>query len=81
MLCSMEALSLYDPDTSISRKTFQGDYDLHQVDLENEVPYETWSLRPSTPDLDRSLSPIETRERKRSKSVSPGPRMGSPNPM
>lgn len=75
MLCSMEALSLYELDTSANTFTFQGDFDLSEVDLENEVPYESTSSRASTLSLERTFSPQmgEGRQRKRSKSVSPGP--------
>jgi len=77
MLCSMEALSLYEPDTSPGGATFtfQGDFDLAEVDLENEVPYESASSRASTLSPDRAFPPPaeEGRQRKRSKSVSPGP--------
>ena len=73
----MEALSLYEPDTSPKGTTFtfQGDFDLAEVDLENEVPYESASSRASTLSPDRVLSPLvgKGRQRKRSKSVSPGP--------
>ena len=78
MLCSMEALSLYEPDTSPKGNTFtfQGDFDLAEVDLENEVPYESASSRASTLSPDRAFFPPsveEGQQRKRSKSVSPGP--------
>ncbi|KAF8424060.1 hypothetical protein EV426DRAFT_666238 [Tirmania nivea] len=60
MLCSMEALSLYEPDTSPKGKTFtfQGDFDLAEVDLENEVPHESASSRVSTLSPDRTFSPL-----------------------
>ena len=73
----MEALSLYETDTSPKGNTFtfQGDFDLAEVDLENEVPYESASSRASTLSPERTFSPTveEGPQRKRSKSVSPGP--------